>query len=88
MSSVCLYFHVHQPTRVKKYRVFDVGNDHEYFNDHSETELNNKKVLEKVAKKSYLPANELLYKLLKKHKKLKIAYSFSGVFLPHLLFPE
>lgn len=84
MSSVCLYFQVHQPTRVKKYRVFDVGNDHDYFNDDSETDLNNKKVLEKVSRKSYLPANELLLKLLKKHDKLKIAYSFSGVLLEQL----
>lgn len=90
MSSVCLYFQVHQPTRVKKYRVFDVGNDHNYFNDASETDLNNKKVLEKVSKKSYLPANKLLLKLLRKHKDLKIAYSFSGVLLEQLekVFPK
>ena len=45
MPSVCLYFHVHQPLRVKKYKVFDVGYDHEYFNDSSNSNLNNKKVL-------------------------------------------
>ncbi|MFC1600683.1 glycoside hydrolase family 57 protein [Patescibacteria group bacterium] len=84
MSSVCLYFQVHQPTRVKKYRIFDVGNDHDYFNDDSETDLNNKKVLKKVSEKSYLPANKILLKLLKKHKELKIAYSFSGVLLEQL----
>lgn len=84
MPSVCLYFQVHQPIRVKKYRVFDVGNDHQYFNDESETDLNNKKVLKKVSGKSYLPANELLYKLLKKHKNLKLSYSFSGVLLEQL----
>ena len=84
MSSVCLYFQVHQPQRIKKYRIFDVGSDHQYFNDESETDLNNKKVLAKVSQKSYIPANELLYKLLKKHKSLKLAYSFSGVFLEQL----
>jgi alpha-amylase len=61
-----------------------VGVDHRYFNDSSETNLNNQKVLEKVSKKSYLPANELLLKLLKKHKDLKLAYSFSGVLLEQL----
>ena len=81
MPSVCLYFQVHQPLRIKKYRVFDVGLDHEYFNDASDTNLNNDKVLAKVSEKSYLPANELLLKLLKEFKELKIAYSFSGVIL-------
>ena len=89
MSSICLYFQVHQPQRIKKYRVFDVGNDHSYFNDDSDTNLNNKKILKKVAEKSYLPANELLLKLLKKYKEFKISYSFSGVFLEQLAdFPE
>jgi len=81
MPSVCLYFQVHQPLRIKKYRVFDVGLDHDYFNDASDTNLNNDKVLAKVSEKSYLPANELLLRLLKEYKDLKIAYSFSGVIL-------
>ncbi len=84
MPSICLYFQVHQPRRVKKYRIFDVGNDHQYFNDESESERNNKKVLAKVAQKSYLPANELFLKLLKKYKKLKLAFSFTGVLLEQL----
>ena len=84
MPSVCLYFHVHQPLRVKKYKVFDVGYDHEYFNDSSNSNLNNKKVLEKVSQKSYLPANSLFLKLLKKYPQLKLNYSFSGVFLDQI----
>ena len=92
MSSICLYFQVHQPLRIKKYRVFDIGYDHEYFNDVSETNLNNKKVLEKVSRKSYLPANRILLKLLKEIPEFKISYSFSGIvleqfekFLPNVL---
>lgn len=90
MPSVCLYFQVHQPLRIKRYRIFDVGNDHEYFNDTSETNLNNKKVLGKVSQKSYIPANNLLLKLLKKYKNFKISYSFSGVLLDQIQenFPE
>jgi alpha-amylase len=84
MPSVCLYFQAHQPLRVKKYRVFDVGKDSEYFNDFSNSNLNNKKVIAKVAEKSYLPANELLLKLLKDHPEFKISYSFSGIFLEQL----
>lgn len=85
MASICLYFQVHQPLRIKRYRVFDVGVDHNYFNDSSDTDLNNKKILKKVAEKSYLPANKVLLKLLKKHKDFKISYSFSGVFLEQLI---
>src|SRR4030042_6492721 len=84
MPSVCLYFQVHQPMRIKKYRIFDVGKDHEYFNDNSSSNLKNRKILRKVAEKSYLPANKLLLKLLKKYPDFKISYSFSGVFLEQL----
>jgi alpha-amylase len=84
MPSVCLYFQVHQPLRVKRYKIFDVGVDHDYFNDNSETDLNNEKILTKVSAKSYLPANTLLLKLLKKHKDLKISYSLSGVLMEQL----
>ena len=84
MPSICLYFQVHQPLRIKRYRVFDVGLDHEYFNDSSETNLNNKKILAKVSEKSYLPANKLLLELLKKYPQMRISYSFSGVILEQL----
>src|SRR3989344_3299542 len=84
MSSICLYFQVHQPFRVKKYRIFDIGNDPNYFNDSSDTNLNNKKIIEKVANKSYLPANNLILKLLKKYPGFKVSYSFTGIFLEQL----
>lgn len=84
MPSVCLYFQVHQPLRIKRYRVFDVGHNHNYFDDSSETNLNNKKVLEKVCQKSYIPTTELLLSLLKKYPELKISYSFSGVLLEQM----
>ncbi|MEK7587001.1 MAG: glycoside hydrolase family 57 protein [Patescibacteria group bacterium] len=84
MPSVCLYFQVHQPLRVKKYRVFDVGRDCDYFNDDSETNLNNARILRKVAEKSYLPASLIFLELLKKHPEFKISYSFSGLVLEQL----
>lgn len=84
MLSVCPYFHVHQPWRVKRYRIFNIGNDHSYFNDDSEADLNNRRVLEKVARKCYLPANETLYQLLKTHPEFRFAFSISGVFLDQL----
>jgi alpha-amylase len=81
MLSVCPYFHVHQPYRVKRYRVFDIGNDTEYFNDASETDLNNRRIVEKVANKSYRPMNALLEELLATYPEFRFALSFSGTAL-------
>jgi alpha-amylase len=81
MLTVCPYFHVHQPYRVKKYRVFDIGNDTEYFNDSSETDLNNRRIVEKVANKSYRPTNKILKELLDKHPEFRFNLSFSGTVL-------
>lgn len=81
MLTVCPYFHVHQPHRIKKYRVFDIGNDSEYFNAKDDTDLNNEKVLRKVAAKSYIPATEVLGNLLERHPEFRFALSFSGTAL-------
>ena len=75
MKNICFYFQVHQPFRFRRYRFFDIGNDHYYYDDYT-----NESVLNKVAQKCYLPANNLLLKLLKKHKgKFKVTFSISGV---------
>lgn len=91
MPAVCFYFQVHQPYRIKNYRVFDIGKDHDYFNG-QDGNLNNKWVLEKVANKCYLPANEVIYDLLTTYPDFKASYSLSGVVLdqfeeyaPHVL---
>ena len=81
MLTVCPYFHVHQPYRVKRYRVFDIGNDTEYFNDNSAADLNNRKIVEKVADKSYRPTNKILKELLDKHPEFRFNLSFSGTVL-------
>lgn len=81
MLSVCPYFHVHQPYRVKRYRVFDIGRDTEYFNDNSDCDLNNRRIIEKVADKSYRPMNALLAELLEQHPQFRFALSFSGTAL-------
>lgn len=84
MKSLCFYFQVHQPYRIKRYRVFDIGLDPEYFNDRSESDLNNRRIMEKVARKSYIPATTLVLKLLKEHPEMRVAYSFSGTALEQL----
>jgi alpha-amylase len=75
MKTVCLYFQVHQPFRFRRYRFFDIGNDHYYFDDYT-----NESILNKIAQNCYLPANELLLKLIDKLKgKFKVAFSITGV---------
>lgn len=84
MASVVFYFQVHQPYRLKRYRVFDIGKDHKYFNDTSERDTNNRKVFRKVADKCYLPANALWLELLERYPQLKLTYSLSGVFMEQM----
>lgn len=81
MLTVCPYFHVHQPYRVKKYRVFDIGSDNQYFNDNSDTDLNNRRIVEKVAEKSYRPTNRVLEEIIKQHPEFRLSLSFSGTVL-------
>ncbi len=81
MLTVCPYFHVHQPYRVKRYQVFDIGHDNQYFNDNSDSDLNNRRIVEKVANKSYRPTNKILQELLDTHEEFRFALSFSGTAL-------
>ncbi|HII29610.1 alpha-amylase [Candidatus Woesearchaeota archaeon CG08_land_8_20_14_0_20_47_9] len=76
MVSVCFYFQVHQPYRLRRYSVFEIGRNSNYFN-----EERNMHELRKIAEKCYLPANMLMLELLNRHKEFRIAYSFSGVVL-------
>ncbi len=84
MVSICFYFQVHQPFRIRKYSIFDIGNRSDYFSDQSQTSLNNVHVLNKVAQKCYLPANAVLLELLNTYPEFKISFSFSGVLLEQL----
>ncbi|MBP9748546.1 MAG: alpha-amylase, partial [Candidatus Pacebacteria bacterium] len=81
MPSVCFYFQVHQPLRVRKYRIFDVGQDRSYFNDQSGTSLDNRAIVEKVARKCYLPANATLLENIKNNPDFKVSFSISGIAL-------
>jgi len=75
MRTICLYFQVHQPFRLKKYRFFNIGNDHYYYDDYL-----NESVMRKIIEKCYFPANEILFDLIQKYNgKFKVAFSISGV---------
>ncbi len=78
MASVCFYFQVHQPYRLKSYTIFDTHSD--YFDD-----AKNAQICRKVADKCYLPANRMMLDLIKKHNgKFRIAYSITGTLLDQL----
>lgn len=81
MSAVCFYFQVHQPRRIKRYGFFDIGADHEYFNDVEDRDTNNARITRKVADKCYLPANSALLENLAYHPEFKAAFSISGIAL-------
>ena len=73
-KSICLYFQVHQPTRLRLYRFFDIGKDSHYYDDFA-----NRTILRRVAQKCYLPMNQIMLELIKQNKgKFKICYSISG----------
>jgi alpha-amylase len=74
-KSLCLYFQVHQPDRLRLYRFFDIGNDSQYFD-----EFANRTILKRVAQRCYLPMNQILLDLIEKYNgEFKVAFSISGV---------
>jgi alpha-amylase len=76
-KAICFYFQVHQPFRLKRYRFFDLGHDHYYYDDYS-----NESIMRKVADKCYLPANKIILDLILKHQgKFKVTFSLSGLAL-------
>jgi len=78
MPSVCFYFQVHQPLRLRHYTVFDTNE--KYFDDYT-----NAFICRKVANKCYLPANRLLLDIIRQFGgRFKVAYSITGVLLEQL----
>ena len=74
MKTVNLYFQVHQPWRLKVYRFFNIGKDHNYLDD-----FTNRAIMQKVARQCYLPMNALLLNLIKEHKgAFKCSFSITG----------
>lgn len=80
-KGITLYLHVHQPWRVRDYSIFDAAQRHDYFDDTSDTDRNNKAVFEKVATKSYRPMNRLLKRLLDEQPDFKFSLSITGTFI-------
>ena len=75
MKTVCLLFEIHQPFRLKKYRFYDIGADHYYYDDYA-----NDEILKRLAYQSYIPAAKMLLEMIEaSEKKFKVALSISGV---------
>lgn len=80
MKTICFYFQVHQPFRLKRYRFFNIGSDHYYYDDYA-----NEDILQQIAARSYIPANRMLLDLINQNKgKFKVAFSISGVALEQM----
>ena len=75
MKTVCLYFQVHQPLRLKTYRFFNMGKDHNYLDVSA-----NRSIMQRVAAECYLPMNNLLLKLIRENEgRFKVTFSISGL---------
>ena len=80
MKTISLYFEIHQPIHLKRFRFFDIGTDHYYYDDYE-----NERVTQETAERSYLPAlRTLLEMTLQYGKGFKVAFSISGVSLEQL----
>jgi len=83
MTSVCLYFEVHQPTRLNRFSVFNVGKNADPLSTYFNHELNYW-IFEKVAKKCYIPTNRLLLDLINEFDgKFRISFSLTGTFVEY-----
>lgn len=88
MKTICLYFQVHQPFRFRRYRFFDIGASHYYYDDYA-----NESILRKIADRCYIPANNIILELIKEYgANFKVAFSISGtaldqfeLYAPHIL---
>ena len=82
MKTICLYFEIHQIIHLKRYRFFDIGTDHYYYDDYE-----NERSISDIAERSYMPALNTLQQMIKENGKyFKVAFSLSGVGMEQLEF--
>ena len=80
MKTICLYFEIHQIIHLKRYRFFDIGTDHYYYDD-----FENERTIADIAERSYMPALNTLLDMIKvSGKYFKVAFSLSGVGIEQL----
>lgn len=79
MKTICLYFEIHQITHLKRYRFFDIGRDHYYYDD-----FENERHINHIVENSYVPALNTLLDMLNDNPQFKVAFSLSGVGIEQL----
>ena len=80
MKTICLYFEIHQIIHLKRYRFFDIGTDHYYYDDYE-----NDRTIGDIAERSYMPALNAFLEMIKEHGDyFKVAFSLSGVGIEQL----
>jgi len=81
MKKICLYFEIHQILHLKRYRFFDIGRDHYYYDDYE-----NERSINDISERSYVPALQALIQMAKENDNFKVALSLSGVGLEQIEF--
>lgn len=80
MKKICLYFEIHQNIQLKRYRFFDIGTDHYYYDDYE-----GERIITDVVERSYMPTLNTLLEMIKEHGDyFKVAFSISGVGMEQL----
>ena len=80
MKTICLYFEIHQIIHLKRYRFFDIGTDHYYYDDYE-----NERSISDIAERSYMPALNAIGDMIRDNgKAFKVAFSLSGVGIEQL----
>lgn len=74
MRSICFFFQIHQPYRLRTYRFFDIGDNHNYYDEYL-----NRSIINRVAERCYIPMNNLLINLIKEYgQAFKVSLSITG----------
>jgi len=83
MPSVCFYFEVHQPVRLSRFSVFNIGGVQDPYNSYFDHKKN-RAIFEKVASKCYIPTNKLLLDLINKYDgRFRVSFSLTGTFVEY-----
>ncbi len=77
MKNICFYFQIHEPVRLKRYRFFEIGQDHYYYDDFQTDER-----IDHLVEKSYLNANRVIAEIIRSSNgKFRCSFVISGVTL-------
>lgn len=80
MKKICLYFEIHQIVHLKRYRFFDIGTDHYYYDDYE-----NERTITNIAQHSYIPALNAIGDMIAENGDyFRVAFSLSGVGMEQL----